>query len=251
MKKTSALIPLLIGSLVAMLQLSSAPEARAFGGAPGGPFSNGSYFPNDGTFSAVVRGENLSGTIQFSTTSGPGKITELVEKGGAGSTGVSTIYYDGDTYLGNSQGAYNPQASTMTVNFQADVEGQGQNTITVQTPVTTTETTNVINPATGQVTPVQTSQTEFVATREILFFDALYLNGVAECKTSNAFPNQKFSGSGEAEFQQLEFAGNTPFLDAVRLPISVSGVRLSNSSSTFATAEVRPPSQNEFSVLIP
>jgi hypothetical protein len=240
MKKTSTLAPL----LVAMLQFTSAPEARAFGGAPGGPFSNGSYFPNDGTFSAVVRGENLSGTVQFSTTSGSGET-------GVGSTGVSTIYYDGDTYLGNSQGAYNPQASTMTVNFQADVEGQGQNTITVQTPVTTTETTNVINPATGQVTPVQTSQTEFVATREILFFDALYLNGVAECKTSNAFPNQKFSGSGEAEFQQLEFAGNTPFLDAVRLPISVSGVRLSNTSSTFATAEVRPPSQNEFSVLVP
>lgn len=244
MKNTSTLAPLLIGSLVAMLQFSSAPEARAFGGAPGGPFSNGSYFPNDGTFSAVVRGENLSGTVQFSTSSGSGET-------GVGSTGVSTIFYDGDTFIGNSQGAYNPQASTMTVNFQADVEGQGQNTITVQTPVTTTETTNVINPATGQVTPVQTSQTEFVATREILFFDALYLNGVAECKTSNAFPNQKFSGSGEAEFQQLEFAGNTPFLDAVRLPISISGVRLSNTSSTFATAEVRPPSQNEFSVLVP
>ena len=244
MKKTSTLAPLLFVCLVAMLQFTSTPEARAFGGAPGGPFNNGSYFPNDGTFSAVVRGENLTGTIQFSTTSGSGET-------GAGSTGVSTIFYDGDTFIGNSQGAYNPQASTMTVNFQADVEGQGQNTITVQTPVTTTETTNVINPATGQVTPVQTSQTEFVATREILFFDALYLNGVAECKTSNAFPNQKFSGSGEAEFQQLEFAGNTPFLDAVRLPISVSGVRLSNTSSTFATAQVRPPSQNEFSVLVP
>jgi hypothetical protein len=243
MKKTSTLAPLLIGSLVAILQFISAPEARAFGGAPGGPFSNGSYFPNDGTFSAVVRGENLSGTVQFSTTSGSGET-------GVGSTGVSTIFYDGDTYIGNSQGAYNPQASTMTVNFQADVEGQGQNTITVQTPVTTTETTNVINPLTGQVTPVQTSQTQFVPTREILFFDALYLNGVAECKTSNAFPNQKFTGSGEAEFQQLEFAGNTPFLDAVRLPISVSGVRLSNTPSTFATAEVRPPSQNEFSLLV-
>jgi hypothetical protein len=77
------------------------------------------------------------------------------------------------------------------------------------------------------------------------------LNGVAECKTSNAFPNQKFSGSGEAEFQQLEFAGNTPFLDSVRLPITVTGVRLSNTASAFATAEVRPPSQNEFSVLVP
>ena len=237
MKKTSTFAPLLLGSLVAMLHFTSAPEARAFGGAPGGPFSNGSYFPNDGTFSAVVRGENLSGTVQFSTTAGSGQT-------GAGSTGVSTIYFDGDTYLGNSQGSYNPQASTMEVNFQADVEGQGQNQIIVSKPITTlgTSTSN------GVVT--NTSTTTFQPYREYLFFDSLYLSGYANCKTSNAFPNQKFSGSGAAEFQQLVFVGNTPFLDAVSLPISVSGVRLSNASSTFATAQVRPPSQNEFSILI-
>lgn len=238
MKKVSTLAPLLLASLAAILQLTSVTEARAFGGAPGGPFSNGSYFPNDGTFSAVVRGENLSGTVQFSTSSA------------TPSTGVSTIYYDGDSYIGNSQGSMNPQASTISVNFQADVEGQGQNNIVVQKPVTTSETTNVINPLTGQVTPVQTTQTDFVPYREYFFFDSLYLNGYADCKTSNAFPNQKFSGSGTAEFQQLVFVGNTPFIDAVSLPISVSGVRLSNTSSTFTTAEVRPPSQNEFSVLI-
>jgi len=237
MKKTSTLAPLLIASIVAILQFTSAPEARAFGGAPGGPSSNGSYFPNDGTFSAVVRGENLSGTVQFSTTSGSGET-------GAGSTGVSTIYYDGDTYLGNSQGAYNSQASTMEVNFQADVEGQGQNDIIVQKPITTlgTSTSN------GVVT--NTSTTTFQPYREYLFFDSLYLSGYANCKASNAFPNQKFSGSGEAEFQQLVFVGNTPFLDAVRLPISVSGVRLSNTASTFVTVDVRPPSENEFSVLV-
>jgi hypothetical protein len=238
MKKTSTLAPLLIVSLVAILQLTSVPEAHAFGGAPGGPFSNGSYFPTDGTYSAVVRGENLSGTVQFSTTAGSGET-------GAGSTGVSTIYYDGDTYIGNSQGAYNPQASTMAVNFQADVQGQGQNSISVQTPVTTfgTSTSN------GVVT--NTATTTFQTTEQILYFDSLYLNGYAECKAANAFPNQKFSGSGEAQFQQLNFSGATPFLDAVSIPISVSGVRLSNTSSTFATADVRPPSVNEFSVLVP
>jgi hypothetical protein len=236
MKKTSALAPLLIVSLVSILQLTSVPEALAFGGAPGGPFSNGSYFPNDGTFSAVVRGENLSGTVQFSTTAGSGET-------GAGSTGVSTIYYDGDTYLGNSQGAYNAQASTMTVNFQGDVEGQGQNSVIVQERV-------LISSLTNPVTGLQDDVFAFQPTRQYQFFDSLYLNGVADCKTSNAFPNQKFSGSGKAEFQQLVFVGNTPFLDAVSLPISVTGVRLSNTSSTFATAEVRPPSQNEFSLLV-
>lgn len=138
----------------------------------------------------------------------------------------------------------------MTVNFQADIEGQGQNTIEVQTPVTTQVTTLVQDPITGVVTPVQTEQTEFQVTREILYFDALYLNGAANCKTANAFPNQKFEGDGEAEFQQLAFTGDTPFLDAITMPISVSGVRLSNTATSFNVSNVRPPSVNEFSVLI-
>jgi len=241
----------------------------AFGGPPGGPFSNGSYFPNDGTFSAVVRGENLTGTLQFCTTEGsgptPSSITDTTlgigssaktisvqssGSGGVGSTGVATIFFDGDTYDGNSQGSVNGQAATMTVNFQAGVQGQGQQTIEVQTPVTTQVTTQVVG-ASGTVTPVQTEQTEFQVTRQILYFDSLYLNGAANCKTSNAFPNQKFEGSGEAEFQQLIFTGNTPFLDAVTLPISVTGVRLSNTATSFNTSNVQAPSVNEFSVLVP
>jgi hypothetical protein len=224
---------LLLPTLVLGFMISTSFEALAFGGPPGGPFSNGSYFPNDGTFSAVVRGENLTGTLQFSTSSN------------ASSTGVASIYFDGDSYIGNSQGATNPVDSTMTINFQADAEGQGQQTIQVQTPVTTfgTSTTN------GTVT--NTSTTTFQTTREILYFDSLLLNGAAECKTSNAFPNQKFEGTGEAEFQQLVFTGDTPFLDAVSLPISVTGVRLSNTAASFIASDVRGPSVNEFSVLVP
>ena len=245
--------------------------AHAFGGRPGGPFSNGSYFPNDGTFSAVVRGPNLIGTLQFSTTEGSGpsssttstspvaagaaagagaSTTSTSGTGGVGSTGVATIYFNGDTFRGNSQGASNPEASTMAVSFQADAQGQGEQTIEVQTPVTTSETTNVINPLTGQVTPVQTTQTQFVPTRQITYFDSLYINGVADCTTSNAFPNQKFEGSGQAEFQQLVYSGATPFFDAIRFDISITGVRLSNTASSFNTEDVRPPSVNSFSVLV-
>ena len=228
MKKTSIFLPLL-AAVVASAYFASAPSAHAFGGAPGGPFSNGTYFPNDGTFSAVVRGENLSGTVQFSTSSE------------AASTGVSTIYYNGDTYTGNSQGVYDPHSSEVTVNFQAQVEGQGHQTISVEKQVTNTSTTN----------GTTTTSTSTIPYREILYFDSLYLNGVAECKASNALPNQKFSGAGEAEFQQLEYSGYTPFLDAFSIPISVTGVRLSNSATTFVSSEVRPPSVNEFSVLVP
>ena len=274
MKKTSTLAPLLIGSLVAMLQFTSAPEARAFGGAPGGPFSNGSYFPNDGTFSAVVRGENLSGTVQFSTTSGAGpsgsvsqsssttslgslsvsNTTSTSSTGGVGSTGIATIYYDGNTYFGNSQGAYNPQASTMAVTFQADVQGQGEQEFEVSKIVDLGDIitiTTTVNPDGTIVTDeTVTPQREIAPEKSIVYFDSLYLNGFANCKASNSFPNQKFSGNGEAQFKYfITDRGDAPILEAVTMPLSVSGVRLSNTSSTFNTSEIRPPSVNVVTIL--
>lgn len=216
MKRTFSL---LLPALALGFLFSTTSEAPAFGGRPGGPFSNGSYFSNNGTFSAVVRGENLTGTLQFSTSDGPGA-DEL------GSTGVATIYFDGDTYQGNSQGSLNSEASTMTVNFQADSQGQGQNSFTFT------------NNSTGLV-------------RGVRYFDSLYLDGFANCKTSNAFPNQKFQGTGEAELQFLNFDGNTPFLTASSLPISVTGVRLSDTASAFATSDVRTPSVNEYTITGP
>jgi hypothetical protein len=270
MKKTSTLAPLLIGSLVAMLQFTSAPEARAFGGAPGGPFSNGSYFPNDGTFSAVVRGENLSGTVQFSTTQGSGPtstsqttidtgetaatLTSTSGTGGVGSTGIATIYYDGDTFFGNSQGVYDPQASNMALTFQADAQGQGEQQFEVSTIVDLGDlitSITIVNPDGTVVTEeTVTPQREITPQKSIVYFDSLYLNGFANCKVSNSFPNQKFSGSGETQFQHLiTDLGNTPIPDAVTIPISVSGVRLSNTASSFNTSEVRPPSVNEVTIL--
>jgi hypothetical protein len=122
----------------------------------------------------------------------------------------------------------------MIVNFEAGVQGQGQGNITVSEIIT--------NPITGNTT------TTPVAT--VSYFDSLYLNGFANCKTSNAFPNQKFEGSGEAQFQQLLLTDDIG-LDAVTLPISVTGVRLSNTATSFNVSNVRPPSVKAFSVAVP
>jgi hypothetical protein len=207
-------LTLLLPALVLGLIISTSSETLAFGGAPGGPFSNGSYFPNDGTFSAVVRGVNLTGTLQFSTSSN------------ASSTGMASIYFDGDSYLGNSQGANNPADSTMTINFQADSEGQGQNNFEL------VDTTNGI-------------------TREYYYFDSLLLTGAAVCTTSNSFPNQKFEGTGVAEFQHLDSSGVTPFEDVESISISITGVRLSDTASFYEPQEVRRPSLIEFTTLLP
>jgi len=223
-------LTLLLPTLAIAMLMSFSYEASAFGGPPGGPFSNGSYFPNDGTFSAVVRGENLTGTLQFSTTSGSGPTSTAILTtggiGGLGSTGVATIYYDGDTFQGNSQGALNAEASTMTVNFKADAEGQGQNNF-VNTNITTGEEV------------------------EVSYFDSLYLNGFANCKTSNAFPNQKFEGDGEAELRFLNFGGIAPSLNNVNFPISITGVRLSNTASDFNVSNVQAPSVNQYTITTP
>lgn len=256
---------LLSASMMSAVLLATPSRVHAFGGPPGGPFGNGSNFPNDGTFSAVVRGTNLSGTLQFSTTEGSGPPTAggaaagadgaaaeggANAAGGTASTGVATIYYSGDTLQGNAQGSLNPKASTMSVNFQTEAQGQGEQTIQVQEAVETTQALPITGPDGNTTGYVSVNATQFQTTRQISYYDALYLTGFANCKTSNSFPNQQFKGTGEAEFQTLIFTGNTPFLDATTFPVSLSGVRLSNTASTFATTEVRPPSVNEFSVLV-
>jgi hypothetical protein len=262
MKKTSTLTPLLFASLVAMFQFISAPEARAFGGAPGGPYSNGSYFPNTGTFSAVIRGKNLVGTAQFSTTNNAGssvfsdgndyyhsvsqlKASAISTTGGIGSTGVSVIYNEGQTYRGNSNGIYDPASEEMTVMFQGSFPGQGEQVF--ETKIAGTE--NSVN---------------------VKYFDAFYIDGAAICQVSNDFPNQTFKGDGQVNLNFFNFDTDIPLLQgndqtlatsgSLSNPtysnrtgynkyfkkINVTGVRVSNDISTFATATIVPPSFNKY-----
>jgi hypothetical protein len=251
----------------AAIAIVFANTSHGFGGPPGGPFSNGSYFPNDGTFSAVVRSraQNLTGILQFSTTQTSGAVPSSVSEtttgignsaqtstiqrsglGGVGSTGVATIYYNGDTYDGNSQGSFNSRASTLTVTFQAGAQGQGENEYSIEKQVVNTE--NATISISGNSTLADITTLPF---KTVTYFDSLYLNGFADCITSNSFPNQKFEGTGEAQFQHLIFTGDTPFLDAVDIPVYVTGIRLSNQATSFNVLPVRPPSVNEVSVLIP
>jgi hypothetical protein len=178
--------------------------------------------------------------------------------GGVGSTGVATMYYIGGegenniagTYTGNSQGSYNGKDSSLTVTFQADMPGQGEQTIEVQTPVTV-DVPNVIT-QNGTTTVITTQETEFVPTKKIIYFDSFYLSGSAECKTSNSFPNQKFQGDGTALIKYINFpaiTGASPVFETESLKIDVTGVRLSNTAASFNQDTVTPPSFNQFTIL--
>jgi hypothetical protein len=235
-----------IFSRLALLALLAASpfllnDVQAFGGKPGGPFSNGTYFPNDGTFSAVLRGEDCIGTLQFSTSN-------------TGSSGNAVIYNAGDTYIGNSRGSFNASSDKITVQFQASAAGQGQNSVSINQIIDLGDieiTTTTVRPdGTIVTTESKTPQRSVQPVTQINYFDSLYCDGAFICKTSNDFPTQKFSGNGQVEFQTLIFTGDTPFLDAGKKDISISGVRLSNVAVQFETAEVTPPSVSELSVLV-
>jgi hypothetical protein len=208
------------------------------------------------------------GTVQFSTTGGSGPSNESVtesstdlsqlsvtdstttsQTGGLGSTGIATFFYAGGNntagvYRGNSQGSYDPQNSTLAVSFQTDMPGQGQQTITINKTFTNTTTAN----------GTTTNSTITIPSKTLIYFDSFLLAGSVICNTSNAFPNQKFQGfqRNGALLKYIEFpptTGATPFFEAEPLDISITGVRLSNTASSFATSEVTPPSFNEISIL--
>ena len=205
-------------------------DAQAFGGKPGGPFSNGTYFPNDGTFSAVLRGTDLVGTLQFSTSSS------------SVSSGTAVVYDEGTQYYGNSSGAFNPSSKEITVQFQASSQGQGQGTYTFS------ETQSYYIDENGEFVVPPASTT---TTKTYNYFDSSFCSGQATCKTKNDFPNQKFSGTGKTDFKNLiaDGTGDIPSVsETTYKDVTISGVRLTNTATTFNTIEVRPPSVSVSSI---
>ena len=199
-------------------------DAQAFGGKPGGPFSNGTYVPHDGTFSAVLRSDDLVGTLQFSTSSS------------SVSSGTAVVYDEGTQYIGNSSGVLNPSSNEITVHFQASLVGQGQQTQTY-TEITTENDT------------LTDSRTTRSSTYQ--YFDSSFCTGQATCKTKNDFPNQKFSGTGRTDFKKLVSDGNanSAFVSATTYKdVTVTGVRLSNAATAFSSVAVRPPSVSVTSI---
>jgi hypothetical protein len=89
----------------------------------GNPFGNGTFFQTTGTFSAVIRGQNLSGTMLFSSgvpgaAGGGGTNSTASGSTGASLSSGSTASLSGSSgscvisYLGSSDGATQPGEST-------------------------------------------------------------------------------------------------------------------------------------------
>jgi len=216
----------------------------------GNPFGNGSFFSNNGTFSAVVRGENLSGTIYFST----GADSNAASTTSSG--GSSEIVYQGNTYTGNSEAAWSPSSGSISGQLNGGQFLSGTNTSTSLAPgqtiitnISYTTYTNVgINFVTGApyTNTYDVAQTNTTVVKEVgttKFNDTLYMSGNFMGNVNNSYPNQTFSAYGNVVQQQIntKAADGTVALDSVTVPIAVSGIRISDEITSFATVSNSVP----------
>ena len=84
----------------------------------GNPFGNGTFFNNSGTFSGVIRGENLAGITQFTTTSSS---TNTL----ATSQGATFVYIEGVAFSSGVAATYNPSAGTLSAFFSTESQTGG------------------------------------------------------------------------------------------------------------------------------
>jgi hypothetical protein len=232
----------------------------------GSPYGNGTFFQTTGTFSAVVRGENLSGTMLFST----GVSTNT---GSANSSGTTTISYlgssDGSTragiYRGNAVGMWDPSSGAISGQLWGGQMLSGTNSTTVwpdiyDTPtfpvpintvsnvVTTFVDTNTIPPTVTTVVNTVTNTIYVMPYGSNSFNDTASISGDFSGSTQNKYPNQTFTAQGTLVYQAIypqQFIGGTntdaegtvPVQMAadLQIPITVQGIRVSDTYSSFNT----------------
>jgi len=236
----------------------------------GNPFGNGTFFSNTATFSAVVRGENLSGTVYFST----GVSTNTFD---AGSQGSTVIVYEGNTYNGNASGMWNPSSSVISGQIWGGQTLSGTNSTTIYPEVYNTNfpyailTTNqffvtnisIIGPITN-ITTVPATLTNTVYVEPVgnnSYNDSVYMNGSFYGNVQNSYPNQTFNASGtllQTELiPQVAGSGSTnnegtvpvQLASPLSIAVSVQGVRISDEVTQFTTVTNSVPySQTTYTV---
>ena len=213
----------LIGA--ACLSLFAAIPSTLHAGASnknGNPFGNGTFFSNTGTFSAVIRGENLSGTMLFSTgVNDSGAASNGPTAMSPGTGGSSVIVYQGNTYQGNAAGMWNPSSGTVSGQFWGGQTLSGSNSSVVFPEVYPGVDTNIwpfvlnilsnnpssyTNTNTGVVITTNVLVTNVIAIEPVgtnVYQDSVYMNGSFQGQMQNSYPNQTFTAFGTAQQQQL------------------------------------------------
>jgi hypothetical protein len=240
----------------------------------GNPFGNGTFFQTTGTFSAVVRGPNLSGTMLFST--GVNNGTNSATNSTGGTTTISYLGSEGaraGIYIGNSSGFWNPSSGSIDGQLWGGLKLSGTNSGTVwpeiynnsnnpnwgggvSFPYLVETVSNVVIPPQIVLNPVTGGSdvvpgTNYLVTNSIYvmpvgnnsFNDTAYMSGNFSGNTANSYPNQTFTAQGTLVQQQLApqivdtGEGTVPVQMAadLQIPITVQGMRVSDNYTTFNT----------------
>lgn len=220
-KKTPVSLVALFGLLLSV--------SHAFAGASnksGNPYGNGTFFGNDGTFSAVLRGVNLTGVTQFSTyssgniVSGFNSITNAATADTAANIpGTVSIYLNGVSYMGIASAVLNPSANTIAAVFSS---------------FSLRANTNVSFSSSAVVT------TTNISTNSLSFSGGISRSisgGSFTANLQNNYPNQTFQGEGQVSIPEVRSTGTNSGTNAasvlVNSSFSVDGVRVSSSSSKY------------------
>lgn len=187
--------------------------------------SGGPVYPVDtsanqsGTYSAVIRGENMMGVTVFG-------VSGATADGSANTTtaGLSLVFFEGLTSSGYSFGIGGPATTELVCVFEASRTRQGGVNVTVSE---------------NEGTPEEATTSYFVN-------DAMYFSGSYEARLQKGVTFATFSGKGSMEFTEvinlngaanvngtLE-ANNPPSLKTRTIDFTVSGARTSLLTSTFS-----------------
>ena len=185
--------PLFFAAAVVTTALVSLSDLRAgASNKSGNPFGNGTFFPNTGNFSAILRSTNgFLGVVQFTTGSTNVTISSSTN------SGVASVYADGIQYIGSAVGTINTPAQTIAVTYSG-IAGA----LITQLPTLAASAVLDTNSVTVGYT-YSSGVTNFSSSNSC--------NGSFQANLQNSYPNQIFSGQGQAtaRFSTLTYS-NVP-----------------------------------------
>lgn len=237
----------------------------------GNPYGNGTFFNNSGTYTAIMRGQNLMGVTQFNIfadglypSSGwnmlNGASSNNVQPGqtnpGSGTPGFVSLYYNGSSYNGPAFSVVDPGGSQIGSVFYTYKAGgaqwdPGQTNLGVSvTNIVITNSVTITNVSTDTNGVVTTTvevtnsliSTNIVRTNTLSAYGLNggynYYDGYWNASLQNKYPNQVFYGNGAVSLGQ---SGNPTYPSPInqangqagvtQIPFSVQGTRVSGSAS--------------------
>lgn len=223
--------------LVAALILSVSPAFAGASNKSGNPFGNGSFFPDSGNFSAILRGSGgFIGTVQFSTTAGAVTSGSSSNSANITQTGFATVYTPGFITNLTVAGTNNTTTGVQTTNTlsQANIIGTQW-----QGPAfgVVTGSQIAVTYALGTVTSQIVNQNSAAITASVLSITNLNGGGNFTAQLKNSYPVQTFSGQGLCTVQpaatQVQLGTNSspvttsmPLAVTINFTNSVTGQRL-------------------------